>query len=334
MKNKLKRVGKIAGGVLLVAIVGVLGRFYGLLPRSRPAPQLAAATSPEVIKRGEYIANHLSMCVTCHSAGSEAEAGQPRAANAVLGAGRVLSKYKEYPTKTGGACSPNITPSKEHGIGNWSDGEVTRAFREGVGRDGRGLWHLMPYPSFRHMSDDDALAVVAYLRTLKPDETTMPRPELKFPVSMLIRSVPEPLPAAVPPPANDPVSRGNYLLYVGICHQCHDSMNKMHQPIEGQELSGGFPMHFPRGTVYPANITSDKATGIGAYTDEEIIRAITKGVTKSGRPIYLMPWRDYEGMTEDDLKAIVAALRASKPVTKAVPPPELHDVPEDARAEN
>ena len=54
------------------------------------------------------------------------------------------------------------------GIGNWTDGEVIRAIREGVSRDGQALFPLMPYAGFRHMSDEDVYALVAYLRTLPP----------------------------------------------------------------------------------------------------------------------------------------------------------------------
>ena len=74
-----------------------------------------------------------------------------------------------------------------------------------------------------------------------------------------------------------------------------------------------------KGVVYAANITSDRATGIGAYTDEDILRAITRGVGKSGRMLYAMPWPYYGGMTDDDRRALVLALRAVPPVSNIVP---------------
>lgn len=330
MKRIVKRVAAGLGILVGLVVVGGVVRFYGLAPRTRPPQDVKVPTSAEAIKHGEYIATNVAFCVTCHSEAWEAEPGQPVAPGAKIGAGRAYTKYKQYPTPTGAAWAPNLTPSKQFGIGTWSDGEVLRAMREGVDRNGKSLFHMMGYKSFRQMSDDDALSVVAYLRSLPPvDSDPGGRTQLNFPVSMLVRSIPAPLDGPVPPPGSDPLARGNYLLTIGLCHQCHDGLNKMHLPVEGRELSGGFPMHFPRGTIHPANISSDKETGIGSYSDEDILRAVTQGITKSGRKIYLMPFPAYAGMTKDDLAAIVVALRASKPVRNIVPPPELHEIPAD-----
>lgn len=329
----VKRGAATLGALVLLALLGGLVRFYVLAPHIRPPQDVKAPTSPEAIKRGEYLATNVAFCVTCHSEAWESEPGQPVAPNAKIGAGREFTKYKEYPTVTGGAWAPNLTPSKQFGIGNWTDGEVMRAMREGIGRDGRALFHVMGYRSYRHLSDEDALSIVAYFRSLPAVESDPGgRLQLKFPVSAFVRTLPEPVTEPVPPPGSDPLTRGNYLLTVGLCHQCHDGLSRNHLPIEGKELSGGFPMHFPRGTVHPANITSDKETGIGSYSDEDIIRAITQGVTKGGRKIYLMPFPAYAGMTKEDLNAIVVALRASKPVKNIVAPPQLHDLPADVPA--
>ena len=68
----------------------------------------------------------------------------------------------------GRVAARNITPDKETGIGNWTDGEKIRAIREGIGRDGHALFPMMPYESFRHMSDEDVYSLVAYLNSLPP----------------------------------------------------------------------------------------------------------------------------------------------------------------------
>ena len=97
--------------------------------------------------------------------------------------------------------APNITPDPETGIGRWTDGEVARAIREGVSRDGRPLFPLMNYPAYRDLTDSDVLSIVAYLRTRKPVRRDNGRTDLDFPVGMMIRTVPKPLdnaPAGLP----------------------------------------------------------------------------------------------------------------------------------------
>ena len=82
-----------------------------------------------------------------------------------------MSLLKGLPGKV---YAPNITPDAETGAGNWSDDQLARAIREGVGHDGRALFPLMPYPDFHSMSDEDLASVIVYLRSLPP--VHKPRP--------------------------------------------------------------------------------------------------------------------------------------------------------------
>ena len=82
-----------------------------------------------------------------------------------LGAGTVFAEGSELPGKV---ISPNLTPDKETGAGNWTDDMLARAVREGIGHDGRTLFPLMPYMNYREMPDEDLASVIAYLRTLPP----------------------------------------------------------------------------------------------------------------------------------------------------------------------
>jgi len=86
----------------------------------------------------------------------------------------------------------NITPDRETGIGAWSDGEKIRAIREGIDRDGRVLFPMMPYVNYRRMSDEDVYAIVAYMNSLPAVRNSLPATSIKFPVSLLIKSVPQP----------------------------------------------------------------------------------------------------------------------------------------------
>ena len=68
----------------------------------------------------------------------------------------------------GAVYPPNITPDKETGAGNWTDDQLARAIREGIGYDGRALFPFMPYENFRYLSDEDLASVIVYLRSIPP----------------------------------------------------------------------------------------------------------------------------------------------------------------------
>jgi mono/diheme cytochrome c family protein len=255
--------------------------------------------------------------MTCHTDVDDKRPGDHVVA-ARLGGGRDFGPIEGFP---GHIRAPNLTPDKDHGLGGWTDGEIVRAMREGVGRDGRALFPIMQYGTYgKRLSDEDALAIVAYLRTLPPLGSDPGRMEVDFPVSMFMRLALSPLAQPAPPAPKDTLARGEWLLEMASCAECH-SQSEKGQPIEGLRLAGsttGFKL--PNGiTVYPPNLTSDAATGIGSYSDEDILRALNEGIGKNGKPLYVMPWAAYGGMTDDDKKALVAALRKVPAVSHAVP---------------
>src|SRR5271170_2513557 len=107
----------------------------------------------------------------------------------MIGAGQVLPQG----LLPGRIVAPNLTPDVETGSGTWTDDQLARAIREGIGHDGRALFPLMPYQSFRSLSDEDLASLVVYLRSLPPVHRQQPPTQLIFPVKYLIRSVPQPL---------------------------------------------------------------------------------------------------------------------------------------------
>jgi cytochrome c553 len=125
---------------------------------------------------------------------------------------------------------------------------VIRAIREGVSRDGQALFPLMPYASFRHMSDEDVFALVAYLRTLPPAKNVLSRSKINFPVSMLIKSVPQPAGHVPPVDRSNQLKYGEYLMTLAGCGGCHTPMEKG-EPLPGKRLAGGEVFrereHFP-----------------------------------------------------------------------------------------
>jgi mono/diheme cytochrome c family protein len=323
-KKILKRVLAGIVGVLVLGIVAMIVKFYVLSPKSRPAPVMTAPTTPEAIERGRYLVNHVAACAGCHSKVDEGIPGEP-VLPGMLGSGRDFGEIPNYPVHI---RAPNLTSDKDTGIGGWTDGEIARAIREGVSKDGRGLFPQMPYLTYREtLSDGEILDIIAYLRTLKPVKNDAGRTSVNFPISMFIRAVPKPLEASppAPPSPSDKLARGKWLLRTSSCNDCHDSVNERMEKVAGKALAGGFKFPLPndRGYAIAPNITSDKATGIGAYSDEDLRRVFEQGKGKDGRDLYVMPWSYYKGMTSEDKSALIAALREAPAVANIVPPSSI-----------
>jgi cytochrome c553 len=316
----VKRVLAVLGGLIALLVLGLVVKFYVLSPKSRPAQAMKAPTDAAAIAKGKYLVDNVCGCLGCHSKIDDSKPGDFFVPG-TEGQGRDFGEIPNYPIHI---RARNITPDKATGIGDWTDGEIVRAMREGVSRDGSALFPQMPYQTYaKTLSDEDALAIVAYLRTLKPINNNPGKTQVNFPVSMFIRAVPQPLEKSPPPapPVSDKMARGNWLITTASCHDCHDGMTDHMEPIPGKELAGGakFPLTGDKYVVVP-NITSDKATGIGAYSDDDLKRVFEEGKGKDGRDLFMMPWSYYKGMTPEDKDALFAALRAVKPVANVVPP--------------
>src|SRR5690606_11857148 len=129
-----------------------------------------------------------------------------------------------FPQPFGTLYAPNLTQLQD-----WSDGEIFRAIAEGVAKDGRPLFPLMPYPRYGAMSTEDLYSIIAYLRTLKPIEKRVPPGELKFPMNLIVRTMPRP--AA---PSSDPIGSGSYLVNAAACADCHTPHEKG-APVPGKD---------------------------------------------------------------------------------------------------
>jgi mono/diheme cytochrome c family protein len=320
MKKMVVRVLGAVVALVLLAVLGVVVKFFVLSPKSRAAPTVTAPTSPEAIARGKYLVHNVAACIGCHSPVQEDKPGDAPV-EGKLAAGRDFGDLPGFP---GHLRAPNLTPDKETGIGSFTDGEVLRAMREGIGRDGHALFPQMPYMTYaKTLSDDDALAIIAYLRTLPAIKNDPGKMEVKFPVSMFIRGAPQPL--AAPPPAapapSDKMARGKWLLQVCSCGDCHDSVDGRRQKLPGKAFAGGqtFPLPNGKGVAIAPNITSDRATGIGAYSDDDLRRVFDEGKGKSGRFLYTMPWSYYGGLTKEDKEALIVALREIPAVANIAP---------------
>ena len=148
--------------LLLVAIGAGLAYLFTAFPKVAPAAAVTIEATPERIARGEYLANHVSGCIDCHSERDWTRFAGPIKAGTL---GRGGDRFDQASAGVPGILyAKNITPA---GIGTWTDGEVLRAVTAGVSKDGTALFPLMPYPHFGTMSEDDVHAIIAYVRTLK-----------------------------------------------------------------------------------------------------------------------------------------------------------------------
>jgi mono/diheme cytochrome c family protein len=214
--------------------------------------------------------------------------------------------------------APNLTPDREDGVGAWTDDELARAIREGIGRDGRALFPMMPYMSYRQMSDEDLASVIVYLRTLKPLKGERGKTVMPFPLNWLVNDIPMPVDEPVPPPdLSTPVKRGEHLVTLATCADCHTPRDERDQPLEGLDFAGGAVFENPAGRIAAANITPDPS-GIPYYTEELFIEALRTGMVKARSLHAQMPWILYKNMTDEDLKAVFAYIKTLKPAKHRV----------------
>ena len=314
--------------VALVTLVTGAGLAYLFLrkPAQAPPSSIKVAMTPERIARGEYIFVSVADCGGCHSQRDFTRVGGPEVPSG-RGRGNILSDImKGLP---GTVVAPNITPDVETGIGAWTDGEKIRAIREGVSRDGHALFPMMPYQGFRRFSDDDVQALVAFLNSLPPVRNPLPKTKLNFPVSVLIKSVPQPVDRVPPVNRSDKVKYGEYLAAVGGCSDCHTPMDKG-QPIPGKLLAGGQRFETLFGTVVAANITPDMETGTGKWSEDFFLKKFYdyREYAEKGPPALpgpesftLMPWLSFARKTPDELSAIYTYLRTVPAVRNYV---EIH----------
>jgi mono/diheme cytochrome c family protein len=313
----MKRFFKISAWVLLclvaVGISATIGWRPFIGPRARPLTGQTFERTPQRWARGKYLVENEAACADCHSPHDWSKHDAPIPPG-MEGAGEDMSQLKGLP---GNVVAPNLTPDPETGSGGWSDDSLARSIREGIGHDGRALFPLMPYENYRHLPDEDVASIVVYLRSLPPVRNPLPKTSLIFPVKYLIRSVPAPITAPVAAPdLSDQVKRGDYLVTIAGCKDCHTPMYHG-DPLPGLELSGGQVFDGPWGNVATPNLTPDPS-GIPYYDEILFLQAIRTGYVRSRALNPVMPWAQYGGMTDDDLKAIFAYLKTVKPIHHVV----------------
>ncbi|BCS34183.1 hypothetical protein TBR22_A34120 [Luteitalea sp. TBR-22] len=304
-------------GVLAVCLVVIAAGGYSYLllayPKVGDAPVLKAEASPERIARGKYLADHVAVCTDCHSQRDWSRYAGPIKPDTYGAGGEVWDETVGFP---GRLVARNITPAN---LASWSDGEIVRAFTEGVSRDGTPLFPLMPYTSYgKFMAREDALAIVAYLRTIPSRSQQIADRRLHFPLPLIVRTMPTPAATTTArPDPSDPVAYGRYLVNIAGCADCHTPTDARKAPLPDMRLAGGQEFPLPNGLIArSANLTSDATTGLGGWSEDQFIEKFkayadgTPHVPVTTRDFNTpMPWQSYSGMTRDDLAAIFAYLK-------------------------
>jgi mono/diheme cytochrome c family protein len=272
----------------------------------------AALANADVVKRGEYLARAAD-CVVCHTgAGGQSYAG-----------GLAI------PLPFGMLYSTNITPDKETGIGDYSDQDFLNAVQRGIRKDGTRLYPAMPYPSYSYMTDADALAIKAYLFSLPPVHSVNRADTLTFPYnqrwSMVIWSFFFNADARFAPnPSQSPEwNRGAYIAEaLAHCGECHTPRNLAFALDNRKKFAGAVTAGW---RAY--NITSDKGSGIGAWSDDDIFAYLSNGHAL-GRGTAAGPMGEavdesFSRLAPADVHALVSFVRSVPPIASADLPATL-----------
>lgn len=299
--------------LLVVAISFTVGWRPFIGPRSRPLTARKFDSTPQRLQRGHYLSNSVSGCSYCHSEHDWTKATQP-----ILPGREGVGERVPFAGLPGQVTAPNLTPDPQTGAGSWTDDQLARAIREGIGHDGRALFPLMPYPRLYTMSDEDLASVIVYLRSLPPVHNDLPATNIIFPVKYLIRNAPQPLtePVSGPDPS-DRVAWGKYLTTIAGCEDCHTPQDSHHEEMANMHFAGGTVLAETGASAAASNITPD-ASGISYYDEATFLKAFRTGYVGARKLSSVMPYAFYGNMTDDDLKAIFAYLRTVKAVQHRV----------------
>ncbi len=300
-------------GLLAVANTFTLGWRPFIGAKARPLTNHRFEMTQYRLERGRYLVEGPLHCFYCHSRLDTHSPGAPPLPG-MKGGGSIMPDGDEF----GRVVAPNISPDLETGAGAWSDDMLVRAIREGIGHDGRALFPIMPYRNLRKLPDEDVASVVAYLRSIPPVRNPLPKTELSFPFNMLVETLPEPITGPVAlPDLSTTIKRGEYLVTLGNCGNCHTPMDEG-KPVAGLEFAGGFILKgVSRKGVASANITPDPS-GISYYDEALFLKVMHTGRAGARNLDPVMPWGYFRNMTDNDLRAVFAYLCTIGPVKHRV----------------
>jgi len=274
---------------------------------------LADGQNFERIERGRHL-TVLGDCSACHTK----PGGEPFAGGLPL------------QTPFGVLVAPNITPDQDTGIGKMTDAEFLAALHEGRGQNGKRLYPAMPYPAFTKMSDEDVLAIRAYLATVAPVHNSVNVNQLPFPLNirfaMVFWNALNFTPGRFQPDhrKSEEWNRGAYIVeameHCGTCHTPKTILggDKNDQPLAGGTLQGWFA----------PNLTNDSRKGIGRWSKDELVQYLKTGSNKwtlASGPMAEAVTHSTSRLMDEDLAAIATYLKDNTASSAQNPAPVAND---------
>ena len=320
MMKKVKKALLWSLMIIAILVIALLCYVKFALPNVGPAPDMKVERTPERIERGKYLANHVTVCIDCHSTRDWSRFSGPPTEGTFGMGGDLFDQKFGFP---GSYHAKNITPE---GINRYTDGELFRVITTGVTKEGKALFPVMPYAGYGQMDEEDIKSIIAYIRTLDPIKNEVPESKSDFPMNFIINTIPTKAHLTKIPPMTDKVNYGKYLVTSAACKDCHTQFDKG-KYVAGMELAGGREFPFPDGSkVRSGNITPDKETGIGNWSEDNFIQlfhshsdsATLARKLNPGEFNSIMPWTMFGKMHDEDLKAVFAYLTSLKPIRNKV----------------
>ncbi|GEO07654.1 cytochrome c [Segetibacter aerophilus] len=315
MKKGLKVVLLVIGGlIVLVALAAAVVSFRGIPKYEAKKVDVKIEYTQARIDNGAKLASML--CRSCHYNEQTHRF-----------TGRELTEVTQF----GKIYSKNITSHADAGIGKWTDGELVAFLRTGTKPNGQ---YVPPYmPKLVHISDEDMSSIIAFLRSdnewVKAEPTKQPECDPSFLTKFLTNigafkpfDYPEkPIPQ---PDTTNPVKHGEYIaLYQLECYACHSkdfAKNDYLVPSKSEGFFGGGNKMFDMEgkPISTLNITMDKRTGIGNWTEEEFVKAIKFGQLPANQPGLRYPMIPYSNLTDKEARAIYAYIKTVPVIENAV----------------
>jgi mono/diheme cytochrome c family protein len=212
----------------------------------------------------------------------------------------------------------NLTPDKETGIGNMTDGEIARVLRYSVKKNGEAVLPFMP---FQDLSDEDLTAIISYLRSVKPVKNKVPDHNYNLVGNLIKAFMIKPVGPSTTPPiavkADTTVAYGRHMVMaVANCNECHTKRDGIGNFV-GAPLAGGTVFE-EKGhpTLISPNLTPDPTGRITNWSQESFIKRFRLGKLI---PYSHMPWEAFGRMTDTELIAIYKYLKTVKPAKTEIP---------------
>ena len=249
---------------IIVVIIGGYIYFNLTYPKTLPAPTVEIYPTQKRLERGNYLVNHVTLCLTCHSHRNWSVFSGP-----IIPGTEGMGGQKFEEGIPGTLYAGNITPS---GIGEWTNGEVLRAITTGVTKDNRVLFPVMPYPEYHNLTMEDLYSIISYIRTLEPIVHEVPVSSINFPMNLIIKTIPsESYKPITSVDESNSIEYGKYLVTIASCKNCHTPMENG-RFTEDLKFAGGTSYSVNGIVVRSANITPDIETGIGRWTKADFIK--------------------------------------------------------------